>query len=382
MNTVLDMSAQSLQSDRWRKEPLSCPTCGTGLKKARQPDCVYYACPCCEGRSSTIALMRRFMPRESVNYIWQTARHNNLPERVDCPACRRRMARLPIPDQGFDLDVCCTCMLVWFDPGEYANMPKVAVGKKSAPRDLPPELKKQIAEDSCQQIRKTAQAQKKTPDDLWKYIPGVLGMPVEFDHQRFSRQPIVTWSAVLLIFMISMLAFSNLDPVAMGLGLIPSEFGRLSGFTFLTSFFIHGGLWHLAGNLYFLLIFGDNVEEHLGPAQFFFLLLLSTAGAGLLHVLMNPDSAIPCIGASGGISGIMAYYALTFPKTRIGFFFFIRWIRLPVLAYILFWVVLQMIGTQTPGSDVAYGAHLGGALTGLLFWLFGKFVRVRAQATP
>src|SRR5207249_4486791 len=111
-----------------------------------------------------------------------------------------------------------------------------------------------------------------------------------------------------------------------------------------TSFFLHGGWVHLLGNLYFLLIFGDNVEDYLGRWRYLLLILLAMIVGDALHVLMDPRSAVPVIGASGGIAGIITFYALKFPRVRLGFLFRFWWFHMPAYFALIMWVLLQFVG--------------------------------------
>ena len=128
---------------------------------------------------------------------------------------------------------------------------------------------------------------------------------------------------------------------------MPAQLWRHDGATFVTSFFLHGGLLHLIGNVYFLLIFGDNVEDDLGRWGCVAMLAVAAFVGDLWHILGNLHSTIPCIGASGGISGIITYYALRFPRARLGFlfriWFYFRWIHIPAYVALLFWFLLQFL---------------------------------------
>jgi membrane associated rhomboid family serine protease len=158
-------------------------------------------------------------------------------------------------------------------------------------------------------------------------------------------------------------------------GLVPAELYRRYGLTILTSSLLHGGIFHLLSNLYFFLVFGDNVEDDMGRGKYVLLLAASTLLGDALHVLVDPRTAVPLVGASGAISGIIAYYALQFPKTRLGMLLLIRWYRIPVGLLMLFWVLYQVFGAlyQLSGhGTVSALAHLGGAGVGLLFWLHSR----------
>jgi membrane associated rhomboid family serine protease len=137
-----------------------------------------------------------------------------------------------------------------------------------------------------------------------------------------------------------------------------------------TSMFLHGGLMHLLGNMLFLWIFGDNVEDYFGHVGYLFFYFVCGIGSGLVHVLFNLNSPLPAIGASGAISGVMGAYILLFPTHRILTFFFIFLIPVPAFLILGYWFVLQFLegigqlGTAARGG-VAFWAHIGGFLLGL-----------------
>jgi len=137
-----------------------------------------------------------------------------------------------------------------------------------------------------------------------------------------------------------------------------------------TSMFLHGGLMHLLGNMLFLWIFGDNVEDYFGHAGYLFFYVVCGIGSGLVHVLFNLTSPLPAIGASGAISGVMGAYVLLFPRNRILTFFFIFLIPVPAYLILGYWFALQFlagVGTLGGGASggVAFWAHIGGFLLGM-----------------
>ena len=139
----------------------------------------------------------------------------------------------------------------------------------------------------------------------------------------------------------------------------------------LTSMFLHFGWLHLAGNMLFLWIFGDNVEDFFGHFTYLLFYLVCGIGAGLLHVLFNLHSAIPAIGASGAISGVMGAYLLLYPRARILTLVLIFPIPIPAVIFLGLWYVLQFLaGLSTIGVKVTGGvavwAHIGGFLLGML----------------
>jgi rhomboid family protein len=139
----------------------------------------------------------------------------------------------------------------------------------------------------------------------------------------------------------------------------------------VTSMFLHGGLMHLAGNMLFLWVFGDNVEDYFGHLGYLVFYLVCGVGSGLIHVLFNLGSRIPAVGASGAISGVMGAYAVLYPRHRILTFFFVFLIPVPAILILGYWFVIQFlegVGGVGMGSTggVAIWAHIGGFLIGVL----------------
>jgi len=147
--------------------------------------------------------------------------------------------------------------------------------------------------------------------------------------------------------------------------------------TILTSMFVHGGLFHIAGNMLYLWIFGDNVEDRMGRTRFLVFYLLSGLAAALTQTLVSPDSTIPMVGASGAISGVLGAYLVLFPHagvvTLVIFGWFIRLVEIPALVVLGFWIVVQVLsGVFTIGAQVggvAWFAHIGGFFAGLIMAL-------------
>ncbi|HKH16770.1 MAG TPA: rhomboid family intramembrane serine protease [Solirubrobacteraceae bacterium] len=146
--------------------------------------------------------------------------------------------------------------------------------------------------------------------------------------------------------------------------------------TLLTSMFMHGGLLHLGGNMLFLWIFGNNVEDSMGPVKFVLFYLLGGLAATALQVAFNADSAVPNLGASGAVAGVLGGYLILFPRARvitvIFIVFFFTIVELPALLILGFWFVQQVLfgylelDSAGEGGGVAYFAHVGGFAFGLL----------------
>ena len=156
--------------------------------------------------------------------------------------------------------------------------------------------------------------------------------------------------------------------------------------TVFTAMFLHGNVLHLAGNMLYLWIFGDNIEDSLGHLRFAFFYLFSGIAATYAFAIAGPDSLIPMVGASGAISGILGAYLILFPSARVAtlVFFGLFWvIRIPALLVIGYWAFLQILNgvlsdSESQQGGVAWLAHVGGFLAGLLsvrLWLPGKKYR-------
>jgi membrane associated rhomboid family serine protease/Zn-finger nucleic acid-binding protein len=349
-----------------------CPNCATELKTVRQRDGLFYHCQGCDGRAVTIPQIRRVCGDRFATGLLRRINANPTIGDRGCPFCRQRMRRFESMDPPLELDACATCSAVWFDPYEFEAVPEGAIESVDAARlrGIETEAVWKLERNKPRGITDEA------PDDDWKTIPAFFGFPVETECSALSQKPWFTWALCLTIAAISIASFFDLDRVVDRFGFVPQDALRFGGATFLTSFFLHAGILHLVGNLYFLLIFGDNVEDCLGGKRFLLLLLASTLAGDLLHLAAQSSSDIPCVGASGGISGVIVFYALQFPKARLGFLFryfvMFRWVQMPAWVALGLWMGLQTLTVilQVNGfSNVAATAHLGGAMAGFLLWL-------------
>jgi membrane associated rhomboid family serine protease len=185
-------------------------------------------------------------------------------------------------------------------------------------------------------------------------------------------------------------ALSKADIFILQYGLIPRELTHLRDLpplipfpiwvTLFTSMFLHGSIFHIGGNMLYLWIFGDNVEDAMGHFKFLIFYLLCGAIAALSQVMVSINGANPIIGASGAIAGVLGAYMMLFPYSRIltlvFFFFFIRFIEIPAMVILGFWFIYQLLLAPSglgSGGGVAFFAHIGGFLAGaLLVYIFKK----------
>jgi len=197
------------------------------------------------------------------------------------------------------------------------------------------------------------------------------------DENPTRRFPIVTIlliAANAAIFLYQAFSPLGLAHYVQRMGLIPFEIShfqsaaegaRLSPpLTLLSAMFLHGSLFHLAGNMLFLWIFGNNVEDFLGPLRFGLFYLISGLGASFFQVVLSPNSRVPMIGASGAIAGVLGAYFLLYPGARVLTLVFLWIIPIPAAFVLGLWFVLQVLNVGM-GGGVAWFAHIGGFLVGL-----------------
>jgi rhomboid family protein len=196
---------------------------------------------------------------------------------------------------------------------------------------------------------------------------------------RITKTPWITYSIVAANTLIHLLVTWNTnfvipDRVARTFGFNPASFGNLSAMpTLVTSMFLHGDLLHLFGNMVFLLVFGRRVENQLERINFLALYLATGIAAALAHVLMQPNSSAPLIGASGAISGVLGAFFICNPRARITllldpvliYFLYRLIIRLPAWIFLPAWFCLQIsLALKPHGTSVAFWAHVGGFVAG------------------
>ena len=347
---------------------MNCPRCGQTLVKSFYQGKVSYHCPQGHGRSLTLSAVRQLCGNpQFANALWRKALEAPAENGGVCPQCGHRMSLIHVIPEGHDveLDICCRCQILWFDPNELEALPSPPPPPEK--NVLPARAREILALHAIENENKESSA----PDNAWGFLAGVLGFPVERNAPLLNSRPWCTWSIAALCVLAFLLSLGNLPHVVHEWGMIPADCFRHYGLTFLSSMFLHGGFWHLLGNMYFLLIFGDNVEDALGVPLYLGLILAAELSATGLYICFAPDSSVPCVGASGFISGVIAAYAVFFPKVTLSLmyriYFRIGWVNIPAWGAFALWMLYQGIMALwfSEGSGVAYCSHLGGAVFGL-----------------
>lgn len=260
---------------------------------------------------------------------------------LDCPSCRNELNELPAGSGYFVCEIC----------GKTFRKRRKASAKKTVSK---------------------LRFEPKVKYRPWEYFLAFFGVPVHGMRDNLRRTfPWVCVITTTIVVIISLNAFRYLDVLVPEWGFIPNDPLRKAGITYLTAFFLHADFGHLLTNMYFLLVFGDLLEEEIGHLKFFILLVLATVVGNVVHGLLDSSSDIPLIGASGGVSGVILYFAMQFPKSKFGILVLFQWVQIPATLYVAFWILFQLVGAidQVAGvSNVSSLAHLAGAVMGYLLW--------------
>ena len=206
------------------------------------------------------------------------------------------------------------------------------------------------------------------------------------DTIRSETYPIINYVLIalnILAFLVEQSLGRNLNEFVFTYGLVPARYSvpQISAYfttaqqmiAFLTFMFLHGGFFHLLGNIWFLYIFGDNVEDRLGHFRYLAFYLLCGLASGISHLFLNWTSQIPTIGASGAIAGVMGAYFILYPRakvlTLIPIFFFIQFVEIPAFLFLGFWIFFQFLSAafSAQAGGIAWWAHIGGFVFGIIF---------------
>ena len=341
----------------------SCPKCQVGLRTLGIEGVAVDLCPACRGiwfdRGELEAATGATLPLRPD----QEVLHRATRTRYVCPRCKVSLYERPfLSGSGIKIDECPGCAGIWLDRGEFSAI-------------------KYLLKSKGRELRREGCTRKEARQEVGHYVDGdsaglaifqyLTGLPVEADVPQTVFSPAVTTLiGINVIVLLLTILSGNFEGWVKVLGAIPaqiSSFSRLH--TLFTSMFMHGGLLHLFGNMYFLWVTGDNLEERFGPIRFLGFYLLAGLVADFAQVMSNPSSQIPTVGASGAISGMMGAYMVLFPKNR----FLMRWLvyfrpvqfEWPAYAYFLFWMALQVLYASLGVGGVGWFAHSGGFACGV-----------------
>jgi membrane associated rhomboid family serine protease/Zn-finger nucleic acid-binding protein len=350
-----------------------CPRCTFTLVPKKHAGAVVELCPRCHGSFLDLGDARHTLGENAEVAAWERTQAAKVigRSRLECPRGHGRMTAYGIespPHSGQDLEVevCPTCTGMWLDAWEATRLQQATrtlTPASGAPSTLPADADKN--------------------DGVGWYLFGlVTGMPVEEYNPR-RRFPLVCTALILAcvgVFFVelSWMGAGRIEEFVRTYGAVPKT--MLQGYapqSIVTHMFLHGGVAHLVGNMYFLYTFGDNIEDRVGRARFLVLYLLFGLAALGLQVLTSLGSDVPMVGASGAISGLMGAYLALFPKARMYQVILFFRFRVPAWAYLGLWMLLQSFSgwhsiINHSSGGVAWFAHIGGFCAGVAWGLFAR----------
>ena len=198
--------------------------------------------------------------------------------------------------------------------------------------------------------------------------------PLGDDDSQRRTVPTVTFVLIAINVLVFFIELSGGDGFIEALAFVPARFAEApaaEAYTIFTAMFLHGGWMHLFGNMLFLWIFGDNVEDRFGHLQFLGFYLLTGVAATLAQFAISPDSNVPNVGASGAIAGVLGAYILMFPQSRVNVLVGRQVVAMPAVIVLGMWIVIQLFSevgsiasTEETAGGVAYMAHIGGFAAG------------------
>jgi len=356
---------------------MNCVSCGQPLRRLASVLSVRaWICEKCRSVAAEMASLAASVPRERIVDLekLRTAPDGDR----GCPKCSLVMQRGPV-EGGFgriDVDACRPCRIAWFDQGELRNL-------QTAMTTDPPAAMSKLspAERSAWKFRRLREEARREDDESRAAMLGlVLRIPMPEPLLGQVRPAFTVWGIAALVATASIAALATgVYAAALRFGLIPKDLSLGHSYPLLTHFFVHANVFHLAGNLAYFVVFGSRVEALVGPVRLVFILLVATIVGALAHAAAAPGSSIPLIGASGGISGVLAAYVALRPRSQIRWVLWSGVTKAPAYGFFVFWILLQLIGVraQLSGtSAVSALGHLGGAVVG---FAIGAVIRRRAE---
>jgi len=339
-----------------------CPRCITPLSSVEYDGVPLDHCQRCGGTFLDAGEGARLFGAAVSPEVWErsSVTHRLGYSERRCPADGSRLAGYAVEfeEQKVEVDVCEQCAGMWLDAEEGMKL-----------RDIVMEAGQEAGADLVAAADRPG---------IRSYLFQLFsGLPVEVWNPRrgFPAATVALVGSLFAIFVAEFLAALNggeqvVRELIGTFGLVPAEvLGGNRVWTLVTSTFLHAGWMHLLGNIYFLYVFGDNVEDLLGRGRFLLLYFAAAVAGSILQAVFQTDAAMPVIGASGAVAGLMGAYLTLFPRVRVYLvLFFIRW-RIGVVWYLGFWVGYNTLMAFAGGQGVAWMAHVGGFAAGALIAL-------------
>ncbi|MBN2512762.1 MAG: rhomboid family intramembrane serine protease [Sedimentisphaerales bacterium] len=365
-----------------------CPVCRNVLRTVKSRGFVLDVCLTCKGiwfddgeligfakalenEVEPVEKLTLYKPRKAVG-------QKELLSTRSCPRCNVTMKQFNYAyDSNIFLDRCLQCGGVWTDAGEIQ---RVAVHLKKDPRVQA--IGESLVKSRSFKDIDSLSAALNSPMPYFFLAPRII-LPLYDDTPR-QRIPFVTLGLIVLctvLFSLMMFGVCSSQACLEQFAFVPLN---LFSIGLVTALFLHGGWLHLIGNMFYMWLFADNIEDRLGWFKFIFFYLAAGICANLFYAVFNLDSSTPLVGASGAIAGVMGAYMVYFPGAHIKTLMFFRIFDIPAWFYLGFWIVLQVINgildAAGGASGVAWLAHIGGFLFGLLVAGIDKMISTMRSA--
>jgi membrane associated rhomboid family serine protease/Zn-finger nucleic acid-binding protein len=358
---------------------MNCPACNSPLTECEISGVLAHFCSSCGGRLHTTAAFREYicalqdsslegLPMADLLHRRAVPPHRIPRQERTCPQCGQPLRQFNYAyDSNIILDRCSPCDLIWADRDEMRKVAQYVKGHPTLDK-----LGKALAgfEEERAAFR----------DDVEEKVPMLL-----MDAMRYGMVPLgdeekvhsfaLTTVLLILVNAAIFLILPRSTHTIQQLGFIPNVFfGGRELHRLLTSLFVHANFLHLSGNLLFLWIFGDNIEDRFGKARFIFAYLSFGVVGNIAHAIVTKHPYTPCVGASGAISGLMGCYLIFFPLSTIRVMAGSRTTRINAFFYLAGWFVIQMVLSLFE-SSVAYAAHVGGFIAGAIVALLHRVLK-------
>lgn len=348
-----------------------CPHCIADLDRHRAHSTNYYSCPNDHGSAISLYSLKQLVNWSGLNALW--LRSVDAPEiHMACSHCRKpyRQIVAELPEAQVELEVCRRCQFIWLDQSEIEEFPKREFKSST------PEAEKAFALENIKFQQEKVDHKPFTLDkdlELHKVLRALVGLPVEAESDQLRAEPLITWMLLGITILTSLLSLRHQEWFNL-FALMPGHSTLHKALNTFSVFFVHADLWHLFGNMYFLWVFGDNVEDELGSSNYLWLVFLATIVGTVVYMMFFPLN-VGLVGASGGISGVVAFYILRFPYRkfvwaiwfgRIHSFRISAWL----LGVLFFGKDFLAMAAQFKGAtNVSHISHLAGAAVGVFFFL-------------
>ena len=377
---------------------MKCPACGEELAKKKHHDVVVDKCPACSGiwfdHEELVEFIEHFiddhtdLPNATIELNRSVGSVKHLGESTrPCPRCSVPMAKLNYAyDSNVLVDRCHTCNGAWVDGNEIKPL---AIYTKGNPKL--DKLGSSMVEHQRKQqdLVDLADGAREFSRSAWAliFLPKII-LPVGDDAPR-RTVPLFTYGIILanlIVFLWMLISKQNFAAVFAQFGFISQRVMAGEGlYTVVTSMFLHASAWHVAGNMLFLWIFGDNVEDRFGHIGFVGFYVICELVSSLTFLALHMESTIPAVGASGAVAGVMGAYFVFYPHAHIRTFIITRIYSIPAALYLGTWFAMPLLytflsATHETGWHIAFAAHAGGFVAGIVLALLFKMTRARKES--